>query len=81
MIVAATGEDEEAGSVTVIRGGRRGYATTGNSSFDQDSQKVPGEAGPEREFGSTLAVLQPHRRPAGPTSRSPRAASRPRTRG
>ncbi len=57
MIIGATRENSGAGKVTVVRGHRRGYATTGNSSFDQDSPFVPGNAEPEGEFGSTLSVL------------------------
>ncbi len=58
IIVAATGEDEEAGRVTVIRGGRRGYATTGISAFNQDSPGVPGRKRAGSAFGSTLAILR-----------------------
>ena len=42
MIVAAPGENDGAGRITVIRGGRNGFATAGNSSFDQNSPNVPG---------------------------------------
>jgi hypothetical protein len=58
MIVAAVRENEGAGTVTVIRGGRDGVARFGHSTFDQDFPGVPGKAEPGREFGSTLAVLQ-----------------------
>jgi hypothetical protein len=57
MIVTATGEDEGAGRVTVIRGGSDGYASGGHSAFHQDSRDVPGERVPGGHFGSTLAVL------------------------
>ena len=57
MVVAATREDHGAGRVTVIRGGKSGYATHGNSSFDQDAPTVPGKAEPDAEFGSTLTIL------------------------
>ena len=65
MIVAATRENGGAGRITVIRGGRNGYTSTGSSSFDQDSRNVPGRAEPDGEFGSTLTVLRlsPDRRP------------------
>ena len=36
MIVAAVREDEGAGRVIVIRGHRNGYATTANTTFDQN---------------------------------------------
>ena len=58
MLVAAPGEDDSAGEITVIRGGRSGYASTGHSSFDQDSPAVPGIARPGVRFGSALTVLQ-----------------------
>jgi predicted Ser/Thr protein kinase len=57
MIVAAPRENEGAGRITVIRGGRDAYANSGHSDFDQDKRSVPGNAEPDREFGSTLAVL------------------------
>jgi tRNA A-37 threonylcarbamoyl transferase component Bud32 len=57
MIVAAPGENEGAGRVTVIRGGRSGYAPTANVWFDQSSRNVPGERRPGAAFGSTLALL------------------------
>jgi hypothetical protein len=57
MVVAATGEDQGAGRITVIRGGHDGYSTHGNSSFDQDAPTVPGRAEPDAEFGSTLTIL------------------------
>jgi hypothetical protein len=57
MVVAATRENDGAGSITVIRGGRRGYATHGNSSFNQDAPQVAGQAEPGGEFGSTLTIL------------------------
>jgi hypothetical protein len=58
IIVAAVREDDGAGQVTVIRGHRDGYARVANQDFDQDSANVPGRAGPDREFGSTIAVLR-----------------------
>jgi tRNA A-37 threonylcarbamoyl transferase component Bud32 len=58
MVVGAPREDEGAGRITVIRGGRAGYALAGNSSYDQSSPGVPGPAAPGREFGSALTVLQ-----------------------
>ena len=65
MIVAATGENLGAGRVTVIRGGRNGYAIAAHTWFDQDSDSVPGRRTPGAEFGSTLAVfnLTADRRP------------------
>ena len=58
MLVAAVREDEGAGRLTYIRGGRAGYARIDHHKFDQDSPGVPGSAEPGREFGSTLSVLR-----------------------
>jgi tRNA A-37 threonylcarbamoyl transferase component Bud32 len=57
IVVGAIGENRRAGRVTVIRGGRSGIASTGHSSFDQDSKGVPGRRVAGGEFGSTLSVL------------------------
>jgi hypothetical protein len=57
MLVSAVRENEGAGRVTVIRGGRAGFATVGNSSFGQGLPAVPGAARPDAEFGSSLTVL------------------------
>ena len=57
MIIAAPGENDGAGRVTVIRGGRNGFTTVGNTSFDQNSPNVPGRSVPGAAFGSTLAIL------------------------
>jgi tRNA A-37 threonylcarbamoyl transferase component Bud32 len=57
MVVAATRENLGAGRITVIRGGRRGYATAGNSSFDQNSPNVPGRRTIDGEFGSAISLL------------------------
>jgi tRNA A-37 threonylcarbamoyl transferase component Bud32 len=58
MIVTAAGENEGAGRVTVIRGGRDGIASTGNSYFDQAFRAVPGQAAPGRQFGSRISLLE-----------------------
>jgi hypothetical protein len=58
MIVGAVRENDGAGAVFVIRGHRRGHARRGNTAFDQDYPSVPGQAAPDREFGSTLSVLR-----------------------
>jgi hypothetical protein len=57
MIVAATGENEKAGRITMIRGQRGGYATVGNTWFDQSFPQVPGARRAGVGFGSTLAVV------------------------
>ena len=57
MIVAATGENDKAGRITVIRGAADGYASVGNTWFDQSFPQVPGARRAGVGFGSTLAVL------------------------
>ena len=75
MIVAATGENDGAGRVTVIRGASAA-ATRASATrwFDQSSPNVPGARRAGGGFGSTLAVLASPPT-AGPTSRWRRAAS------
>ena len=58
MVIGATLENDGAGSITVVRGGRAGFATHGNSAFNQDSPAVPGTAEPDAQFGSTLTILR-----------------------
>jgi tRNA A-37 threonylcarbamoyl transferase component Bud32 len=58
IVVGAAGENERAGRITVIRGGREGIASTGSSPFDQDHPDVPGRAAPGERFGSTMALLE-----------------------
>ena len=58
LIVAAPRENEGAGAVYVIRGGSEGLARKAHSWFDQGFGSVPGDAEPNREFGSTLSVLR-----------------------
>jgi tRNA A-37 threonylcarbamoyl transferase component Bud32 len=58
LIVAAPREDLGAGRVTVIRGNRNVYARAAHGDFGQDYPSVPGNAEPDREFGSTLSVLR-----------------------
>ena len=57
MVVAATRENEGAGRITVIRGGRNGYATVAHTSFGQDSPQVPGSTTADGEFGSAISLL------------------------
>ena len=57
MIVAATGENDKAGRITVVRGASDGYASVGNTWLDQSFPQVPGARRAGVGFGSTLAVL------------------------
>jgi hypothetical protein len=58
IVVGVPREDAGAGRIAMIRGGRDGYAKAGHTSFDQGDKDVPGEAAPDREFGSNVALLQ-----------------------
>jgi hypothetical protein len=58
MIVGAPRENGGAGRITIVRGGRTGYALAGNTTYDQGSPGVPGAAAPGHAFGSTLTVLR-----------------------
>jgi tRNA A-37 threonylcarbamoyl transferase component Bud32 len=58
MFVAALGEDDGSGRVTLIRGARDGFAHVSNIPFDPSSRQVPGEPTPDRQFGSTLTALK-----------------------
>ena len=69
-----TRENDGAGRVTVIRGGSSGYATAGNSSFDQDSPTSP-EAAVRRRVRLDAVDPAAHGRPAaGPRRRRARRA-------
>jgi hypothetical protein len=57
MVVGAPGEDDGAGRVTVIRGGRRGHAGGIPHSYSQDTAGVPGSKGAHHEFGAALGLL------------------------
>jgi hypothetical protein len=58
IIVGAPGEDDGAGSIVVVRGGRAGIAATGHTAFDQDSPGVPGASAAGHAFGDSLALLR-----------------------
>ena len=58
MVVAATRENEGAGRITVIRGGRERLRERRQQRFDQDVAEGPrARRSPAREFGSTLTIL------------------------
>ena len=56
LLVGAPGEDGHAGRLTLVRGARRGYAVSGNRSFEQGADGAPGEKQPGHEFGAALAL-------------------------
>ena len=58
MVVAAPYKRRGAGAVTIIRGGRRGYALTGSSTWDRGQPGVPGDDLPNDGFGSALGLLR-----------------------
>ena len=80
MIVAAPGENDGAGRITVIRGQRDGYASAGNTSFDQSSPNVPGARRSPAAGSARRSRCSASPPTAGPTSRSRRAASTAPTR-
>ena len=57
MIVGAPGEQTKTGAVTVIRGGRDGWARNGNSVFGRSQPDVPGDAAPGDLFGWSVALV------------------------
>ena len=57
MIVGAPGEENDTGAVTVIRGGRDGWARTGNSVFGRSEPDIPGTAAPGDLFGWSVATV------------------------
>jgi hypothetical protein len=58
MVVAAPYKHRGAGAVTIIRGGRRGYALSGSSTWDKRQPGVPGTAAADDRFGSALGLLR-----------------------
>ena len=61
LVVGSPGETidrrNEAGRVTVVRGGKKGYRTSGNKAFDQNTKGIPGKAETEDSFGAAVALL------------------------
>ncbi|SDU91049.1 Endo-1,4-beta-xylanase, GH35 family [Microlunatus sagamiharensis] len=61
LLVGAPGEAvggrRDAGRVTLVLGGRKGYRTSGNKAYDQDTRGVPGSAETRDRFGATVSLL------------------------
>ncbi|GAB2591391.1 FG-GAP repeat protein [Microlunatus antarcticus] len=61
LVVGSPGETisgrNEAGRVTVVHGGKKGYRTSGNQAFDQGTKGVPGAVETEDSFGGAVALL------------------------
>ncbi|SDV00250.1 FG-GAP repeat-containing protein [Microlunatus sagamiharensis] len=49
--------DEDAGRVVLVRGGANGLASSGNSSFDQETAGVPGGSETGDDFGAALGLV------------------------
>ena len=58
MIVGAPGEENDTGAVTVIRGGKDGWARTGNIPFGRSEPDIPGTAAAGDLFGWSVAILR-----------------------
>lgn len=52
----AIGSRKDAGRVTLVHGGANGYRTSGNKTYDQNTQGVPGTAEKNDGFGAALAL-------------------------
>lgn len=57
LVVGASGEDDDAGRVTVVHGAGDGWRTRGNLSYTQDTRGVPGVAEDGDAFGSAVTLL------------------------
>ena len=57
LAVGTDAEDGDRGRVTVVRGGRDGFATRGNYFYDQDSAGIPGAAEAGDFFGGAVTLL------------------------
>ncbi|HEY0215014.1 MAG TPA: FG-GAP and VCBS repeat-containing protein [Cellulomonas sp.] len=53
----AVGRREGAGRVTVVHGGTKGYRTSGNKTYDQNTKRVPGTAEARDGFGGAVTLL------------------------
>ena len=56
LVIGAPGEDTFRGRVTVVRGARSGWRTSGNKVFDQDTKGIPGKAERAEYFGEALSL-------------------------
>lgn len=57
IVIGAPGEDNFRGRVTIIRGGRRGYAGEGHRTLRHGVGGIPGKRGSSTAFGGHLALL------------------------
>ena len=61
LVVGAPGENKGRGQVTVIRGARSGWKTSGNYSYSQNTNGIPGKAERGDGFGWSLTLLDHNR--------------------
>jgi FG-GAP repeat len=64
VLIGAPGEDGGAGRVTLLRGGRAGYAVSGNRAFEQSDSTVPGAKRRGHALGAALTLAPGSRRGA-----------------
>ncbi|MGI3781968.1 MAG: hypothetical protein ACRYG2_14465 [Janthinobacterium lividum] len=57
LVIGSPGEDEGQGRVTVVRGAQKGWRTSGNKAYDQDTEGIPGAAEPYDSFGASVTLL------------------------
>jgi len=53
----AIGSRTRAGRVTVVYGGKKGYRTSGNKAYDQNTKGIPGTAEADDRFGGALSLV------------------------
>ena len=51
------GSREGAGRVTVVHGGAKGYRTSGNKAYDQNTTHIPGTAEAGDGFGADVSLI------------------------
>lgn len=53
----AIGSRTDTGRVTVVYGGKKGYRTSGNKTYDQNTRSIPGTAEENDHFGIALSLI------------------------
>lgn len=61
LAIGASGEDDEAGRVTVVQGAASGWKSSGNYFYDQDSAGIPGGREDGDSFGEAVTLLDHNR--------------------
>jgi hypothetical protein len=57
VVIGAPAENRNRGRVVVLRGGKDGYARSGNYAYDQSSKGVPGRSEDDDYFGSAVTLI------------------------